>query len=190
MIVNLIIIIILNQEQIVNMKVPANTIEVKYTSGNELVYNFNYKYYQGYYYEFNDRLFAGKEFNINALELIKADSKEVNTSLTNPKTFLYGTLSKIKPNNSKPTSIIYKYNSSIRYFLAHVVNKPLIIKEVNKETYNSFQNNSYYISVALTFDGGFNNIELEEAEIKMPGIKTFVNTSYIPPQVEESGLVG
>jgi len=24
----------------------------------------------------------------------------------------------------------------------------------------------------------------------MPGIKTFVNTSYIPPSTEESGLVG
>jgi hypothetical protein len=172
------------------MRVPSNTIEVKYTEGREFVYLFNYKFYQGYYYIFNDRFFAGKEFNINAPELVRADSADINTALTRPTTYLYGALSRISPNDKKPSSIIYKYDSNVRYFLANVTNKPLVIKEINKKTYDQFLNNPYYVSVALSYDGGFNNIELDEAEKQIPGIKTFIDTSYRPPFVEESGLLG
>jgi hypothetical protein len=170
------------------MRVPANTIEVKYTSGDEFVFSFNYKYYQGYYYEFNGRFFIGKEFNVNSSELVRANSREINTSLTNPKTYLYGSLSNIKPNNDKPVSFIYKYESNIRYFLSNVTNNT--IKEISEETYNNFKNNPYYTSIALKYEGGFSDAELREAEKKIPGITTFVNTSYIRPQVEESGLIG
>ncbi len=170
------------------MRVPANTIEIKYTSGDEFVFSFNYKFYQGYYYEFNDKFFAGKEFNIEAPELIRSKGREVDTALTNPKTFIYGSLSKVKPNNKKPSSFVYKYESDVRYFTYSVTNK--VIKEVSKKTYDEFKDNPYYISVVLNYKGGFNDIELNEAEKKIPGIKTFINTSYVPPQAEESGLVG
>jgi len=170
------------------MRVPANTIEIKYTSGDEFIFSFNYKFYQGYYYEFNDKFFAGKEFDINAPELIRSRGREVNTALTNPKTFIYGSLSKIVPNNIKPASFIYKGESDIRYFTYSVTSK--IIREISKITYNTFKNNPYYISIALNYKGGFNDIELNEAENKISGIKIFVNTSYVRPQNEENGLVG
>jgi hypothetical protein len=170
------------------MRIPANTIEIKYTSGNEFVYSFNYKFYQGYYYTFNDKFFAGKEFNANAPELVRSNSPEINTSLTNPKTYIYGSLSNIKPNNQKPASFIYKYESDVRYFTYSITNK--VIKEISKETYDKFKDDPYYISVILNYKGGFNDIQLDEAEKKIPGIKTFVNTSYVRPSTEESGLVG
>lgn len=170
------------------MRVPANIIEIKYTSGNEFVFLFNYKFYQGHYYEFNDKFFAGKEFNVNDPELVKANSKDINTSLTNPKTFVYGSLSNIKPNNKRPTSFIYKNEGDVRYFTYNTTSK--IIREINKKTYDDFKDDPYYISVALNYKGGFSNIELDEAESKIPGIKTFINTSYVPPQAEESGLIG
>jgi hypothetical protein len=170
------------------MRIPANTIEIKYTSGDEFIYEFSYKFYQGYYYEFNDKFFAGKEFDINAPELIRSKGREVNTALTNSKTFVYGSLSKIKPNNKKPASFIYKNESDVRYFIYNIGTN--VIREISKKTYDEFKDSPFYTSVVLNYKGGFNNIELDEAEKKIPGIKTFINTSYVPPQAEESGLVG
>jgi hypothetical protein len=172
------------------MRVPANIIEAKYTSGNEFVFALNYKYYQGYYYELNGKTFVGKEFNANSPELIKSNSDNVNTLLTDSKTYIYGFLSKIKINNQKIPSFFFKYESNIRYFITNPNIKPTLIKEINKETFNQIQNDSLYLSVSLSYDGGFSDKELNEAEIKIPGIKTFVNTSYTNPSVEESGLVG
>jgi hypothetical protein len=41
-------------------KIPANLITTGYTSGKEFVYVSNYKPYQGYYYEINNKFFVGK----------------------------------------------------------------------------------------------------------------------------------
>ena len=64
------------------------------------------------------------------------------------------------------------------------------IKEIDKKTFDQFQNDSLYSSVSLTFKGGFSENELKEAEKKIPGITTFVNSSYTPPPIEEDGSVG
>jgi hypothetical protein len=170
------------------MRIPANIIKIKYTSGDKFVFSFNYKFYQGYYYELNDKFFAGKEFDIYAPELIKANSNNVNTALTNPQTYIYGVLSKIKPSNKKPLSFIYRYKSDTRYFIYNITSK--IIKEVDKKTYDEFKINPYYISVALNFSNGFDDIELNKAEKKIPGIKTFANTSYIRPPFEDGSVGG
>ena len=172
------------------MRVPANLIKFNYTSGNEFAYALSYKYYQGHYYELNGKYFAGKEFNINAPELIKVNRFNVNTLLTQAATFAYGYISKKKINNEKPISFLYDNKEINRYYLAKINTVPTLIKEVNKETYQKFQSDPLYKSVSLVYDGGFNDFELNEAEKKIPGIKTFVNTSYLPPSTEESGLVG
>jgi len=172
------------------MKIPANLIKFNYTSGKEFAYALSYKYYQGSYYELNEKYFAGKEFDVNAPELIKVNRLDINTLLTQAATFAYGYISKKKINNSKPISFLYDNKETTRYYLNKVNNIPVLIKEVNKETFEKFQNDPLYKSVSLTYNGGFNEIELNEAEKKIPGIKTFVNTSYIPPSTEESGLVG
>lgn len=173
------------------MRVPANLIKYNYTSGNEYAYASDYKYYQGHYYEINGKFFAGKEFSTDSSELIKvSNSINVNTLLTQASTYVYGFLSKTKLNNNKPSSFLYKYKDTNRYFLSKVNVNPILIKEVDETTFKNFQNDPLYKSVTLYYNGGFSDTEVNEAEKKMPGIKTFVNTSYIPPQVEESGLEG
>lgn len=173
------------------MRIPANIIKSKYTSGNEFIYKLNYKFYQGHYYELNDRFFVGKEFNADAPELIKASNNtEVNDLLTRAATFIYGYISKNKLSNNKPASFLYDNQSTSRYYLSKVNIIPILIKEVSKDTYEKFQNDPLYKSVVLSYKGGFSEKELNEAEKKMPGIITFVNTSYLPPSIEESGLVG
>ena len=83
------------------MRVPSNIIiENKYTLGNELIYAKTYKEYQGYYYEINDKLFAGREFDPKALQLIKINSVDINLLKLNSKTSTYGNLTKVTlPNN-------------------------------------------------------------------------------------------
>lgn len=174
------------------MKIPANiVISNQYTIGKEYMYADSYKEYQGYYYELGGRLFAGKEPSIDAPRLLPMNSPDVNILLTNQKTSAYGKLSKIQINpTQKPASIIYDYSKDIRYFCVKTNVFPTTIKEINKVTFDQIQNNPFYISVSLSFIGGFNDTELNEAEKKMSGIKSFVNTSYLPPPFEEDGSIG
>jgi hypothetical protein len=167
------------------MRIPSNIIETKYTSGNEFVFDYNYKYYQGYYYEFNGKYFAGKTFNTNAPKLVKANSTDINPLLTDPKTFIYGSLSKVKLNNSIPTSIINKsnINGGIRYFSKKINSNPILIREIDKNTFDKFQNNPYYQVISIEFpEGGYfgNQKSLDDAEKQMPGIKSFI-ISEPPP---------
>jgi len=167
------------------MKIPSNIIEIKYTSGNEFVFSFNYKYYQGYYYELNDRIFAGKEFNINAPKLIKANSKEINPLLTSVKTLVYGSLSKIKLNNTPPSSIISKGNikGGIRYFSKKNNTNPILIREITEEIFKQYQNNPLYQTISIDFpEGGYfgEQQSLDDANKIMPGIKAFI-LSELPP---------
>ena len=172
------------------MRIPANIItENKYTIGKEYIDKKTHKLYQGYYYELNNKFFAGKEFNNNAPELIKIKSSQVNNLLLQAATYIFGSLSKVKLNDQKIPSFFFKYESNIRYFTAKFNSKSLI-KEISKETFDQIQNDPLYLSVFLSYDGGFSDRELNEAEKKIPGIKTFVNTSYTNPSVEESGLIG
>jgi hypothetical protein len=172
------------------MRIPANIItENKYTIGKEFINRKTHKLYQGYYYELNNKFFAGKEFNNNAPELIKIKSDQVNNLLLTAATYIFGSLSKVKLTDQKIPSFFFKYESNIRYFTAKF-NEKSLIKEINEETFNQIKDNPLYISLPLSYDGGFNNNELNEAEKKIPGIKSFVNTSYTNPSIEESGLVG
>jgi hypothetical protein len=172
------------------MRIPANIItENKYTIGKEFINRKTHKPYQGYYYELNNKFFAGKEFNNNAPELIKIKSDQVNNLLLTAATYIFGSLSKVKLTDQKIPSFFFKYESNIRYFTAKF-NEKSLIKEINEETFNQIKDNPLYVSLPLSYDGGFNDNELNEAENKIPGIKLFVNTSYTNPSIEESGLLG
>jgi hypothetical protein len=88
------------------MRVPSNIIiENKYTLGKELIYAKTYEEYQGYYYEINDKLFAGREFDPKALQLIRINSADVNPLRFNPKTATYGNLTKTTLPNNRIISI-------------------------------------------------------------------------------------
>jgi hypothetical protein len=172
-----------------SLRIPQNQIvKSKYTVGKEYMFESTYKEYQGYYYELNSKLFAGKEFNTSAPTLIKINLSNINTLRTNPSTFIYGIISGVKLNNATPPSFLFQYNSDTRYF-SYQLNKKLI-KEIDKDTFTSFQSNPLYAVISLSYVGGFKDTELKEAENIIPGITTYVNTSYTNPPIEESGLIG
>lgn len=156
------------------LRVPQNQIvESKYTSGKEYMFNDTYREYIGYYYELNGKLFAGKEFNVNAPELIKINSSGVNNLLTNPFTYIYGKISGVKLNNIKPQSYTYQYDSTKRYFSYYITKN--LIKEINKENFDLLLSNPLYKTISLTYQKGFSPEELDKAELIIPGIKTFVS---------------
>jgi hypothetical protein len=172
-----------------SIRIPSNIIvKSKYTIGKEYMYEQNHSEYQGYYYEMNGKWFAGKEFNIDAPVLLKIIDKNINSLLSTAATYIYGQISKIKLDDFKVQSHFFQYDSNVRYF-SYEINKNLI-KEINQDTFNTISSNPLYRTIALSYTNGFNNKELAIAEIKIPGITTFAQTSYTPPPVEESGLLG
>jgi hypothetical protein len=177
-----------------NLRVPSNqVVESKYTIGGEFKEVISLKDYKGYYYEFNSKYFVGETFDVNALELIPTRLREPNPLLTNLTSFTYSAIATTAANaimnKIKPTSHVFQYDSTTRYYSYSIKEK--IIKEINKENFDAIQSNILYTTVSLSYNGGFNNIELDEAEKKIPGIKTFVENSYIRPKTEDGGgLVG
>lgn len=174
------------------VRIPQNKIQYNYTSGKEYINEKTHEEYQGHYYKFNGKIFAGKEFNSNAPVLIPIpkDNRNVplnfNKLLTQAATYVYGRISGKKISGNIPLSFIYNYESNIRYFTHHVNKKQ--IKEISKDTFDSLQNNPnpLYNTIKLNFISGFDELELTTAEQKIPGIREFVNTSYTKPP--EDGL--
>ncbi len=164
------------------LRIPQNqTVTSKYTTGKEYLLLNTHKEYQGYYYELNNKFFAGKEFNINAPEIVKITSDKVNKLLLNPSTETYGNISNIKLNNQKPFSYYFNKDTTdntFRYFTKKVNEN--IIKEINKDNYDQIITNPLYVSVALYYQSNFDENELNEAEKKIPGIKEYINTTYVP----------
>jgi hypothetical protein len=165
------------------MRIPANIIETKYTSGNEFVFSFNYKYYQGYYYELNGKIFVGKEFNINASELIKADSKEINPLLTNSKTLIYGSLSKVNLNNTEAKGIIPPDThdidpNRIDFYYKKVNTNPILIRQISEQTYSNLKNDPLYI---VTYIGNYKGINqtIYDASKEISELENWINSDQI-----------
>jgi hypothetical protein len=162
------------------VKVPANIIETKYTSGDEFVFSFNYKYYKGYYYELNGKTFAGKEFNVNASELVKANSKEINPLLTSAKTLVYGSLSKVKLNNINVKGVIppddHNVNVDLVVFYCKKINiNPILIKQISEQTYYTLKNDPLYI---VTYIGNYKGIDqdINDASKQIPELRDWLTS--------------
>jgi hypothetical protein len=162
------------------MKIPANIIETKYTSGNEFVFSLNYKYYQGYYYELNGKIFAGKEFNADSSELIRSNSNNINTLLTDSKTYIYGFLSKTRINNVKVKGVIppdaHNVNVDIINFYCKKINtNPILIKQISEQTYSSLENDPLYI---VTYIGNYKGIDqtIYDASKQIPELKDWLTS--------------
>lgn len=158
------------------MKIPSNTIEVKYTSGNEFIVKSTYRFYQGYYYELNNAFFVGKEFSANAVELTKVNNEDINLTLVNSKTYTYGFL-KINPfKKSIPFTSLPKQNlqanpEQIETYYAQKINVvPTTIKEINKETFIKLQQDPYYKTTSLKIDRS----DIDQAEKQIPGLKAWL----------------
>lgn len=171
-----------------SLKIPKNIIVTsKYTSGKEYMVISTYKEYQGYYYELNNRVFAGKEFNINAPELQKIETSKINPFLTNASSYIYGLISKVKLKDSKiqpyiftPTEEEVLNGTSIRYFSKKLNETPVIIKEINKSNYDEILQNSLYKTVSIKYintnknTGYFDQNELTKAIIQIPELRAFL----------------
>ena len=170
-----------------SLVIPSNLIKTKYTIGGEFMFTLTQREYKGYYCEFNGKFYVGKEFNINAPELTRISvGNRLNNLFNKAGTYAYNLLSNASlNNNNQPQSYIYDYKSNIRYFIAKILTQPYIIKEVDSTTYKQLQGNALYTTVALFFEGGFNNKELDEAEKKIPGLKNFIDNIYVSPPSDD-----
>ena len=156
------------------MRIPKNIIETdKYTTGGELVYKETQTSYKGYYYILNNRYFAGKEYIVNAPELIK--TQQSNTLLYRPSTAIFSAASGITSKSLRSPKVssiqpnIVSNPTSTRYFSQQINVKPITIKEISKETYDSLQGNSLFTT---TFIGLTQNID--QANQQMPGLRAFL----------------
>ena len=67
--------------------------------------------------------------------------------------------------------------NSIRYFIKKINQFPIIIKEINEQTYNNYKNNPFYQSIAVKLpasDFKIDTKELDQADKQMPGLKAFL----------------
>lgn len=166
-----------------SIRIPKNIIVTsKYTSGREYMVISTYKEYKGYYYELNNRIFAGKEFSINAPELQKIEVSKINPLLTKASTYVYGLISNIQFLSSKPTSKIYNPTEEelnrgfvTRYFSKKLNETPIIIKEIDENSYKELQQNYIYQVILIKWSTvSDNEIIKTQADKEMPGIKAFL----------------
>jgi hypothetical protein len=161
--------------------VPSNLIVSKYTQGSEFIRADNYASYQGYYYELRGKTYIGKEYNINAVELLKVNSNQVNTLIANPSTAVYGAVSEVNipqpptvaslpfQSNSTPT---FPNNTSIRFFYKKYNDN--IIKEINENGYKSLQPQPIYQTTFIgTYKGKTQTID--QADQQISGLKTWLS---------------
>jgi len=142
-----------------DIRIPSNQIvKSKYTIGKEYMYKDTYREYQGYYYELNNKLFTGKEFDSNAPELILIPKNNnvpsgFNILLTKASTYAYGKISGTKLNNTKLPSIQPSLLiSNIKYLAKENNSFPLKIIFISEDIYNeNLQNNILYSFTKVYF---------------------------------------
>jgi len=159
------------------MKVPSNIIvKSQYTQGKEFIYSDTYEIYQGYYYEMNSKYFIGRTFDPNAGEILKLQSDKVDKLKLNPKLFTFISLLKTKlPNTTKISSIIPDGRNSTQYFAKKLNYSPILIKEINEETFTNLQTDPTYQILSLTLPASdYDPAILDQADKQMPGLKSFV----------------
>lgn len=162
------------------MGVPKNVIVTsKYTSGNEFVYAQTSSPYQGYYYEFNGKIFAGKEPKANDPEILKVTSDKVNRLFNKGiSTAVYSLVSGVTsqmlttpPIKSVPTTTDRFAYQSTRFFYKKYNNN--LIKETDEDGYKSLQSQPVY---QITFIGTYNGKTqtIIEANQQVPGLEAFL----------------
>jgi hypothetical protein len=156
------------------MRVPKNIIQTsKYTSGDEFVEEKTNKPYQGYYFELNGSLYTGKEYSIDAIKIIK--KQDQNQLYNSSNTALFSLISGITSQQLSipPINSVSINTTSTRFFSQKININPIIIKEVDKNSYVSIQGNALH---KTTFIGNYNGVDqnTEQAYSQMPGLKEFL----------------
>jgi hypothetical protein len=169
------------------LRVPQNQIVTsKYTAGKEYMFVSTYREYKGYYYELNGKLFAGKEFNPNNVELMKLNSDNVNKLRTNPSTYLYGTISNVVLNKTTKIASIPFTGAVTRYFAKKINLDPIIIKEISKETFEQTQSDPLYQTLIVENSSSLTDKQLDNLDKKMPGIKAYLSTDDLRTSGDET----
>ena len=135
--------------------IPADKIlENQYTTGNEFISLSTGKYYQGYYcIVLGSKYYEGKTYTIPLKELKKANS-----------TFI------------PPPPVSLPPQPLTRYFIKKLNVFPIVIKEVNKQTYENFVNDLFYQTAIIDGEMIFRDSpELNKAEAQMSGLKAFLS---------------
>lgn len=161
------------------LKIPQNQIvKSQYTSGGEYMFISTQNEYQGYYYELNGKIFAGKEFNTNNPEIVKIQSDSFNKLLGKASTYVYGKISGAKIKNSIVKSLPKSDNPNIndvgtKFYCSKVNISPILIKEIDEQTYINLQKDPLY---KITYTGTYNDKfqSIDEAEKQLPGVKAFI----------------
>ena len=160
------------------MRYPKNQLkENLHTPGGEFIDTSNNRVYSGYYWEINGRYFIGKTASNNAIELKKASPEEIQKAQLN-KTEGINNISKgtILSSNTNVTSIPANTSTSnIRYFSKQINVAPVVIKEINKDTFDNIKGNGLYQTLSLSSDSIYpNSPALNVAEKNFFGIKSFL----------------
>jgi len=139
--------------------VPKNIItEDQYTRGGELFKLNTGEPYQGFYCIIGNKYYTGKTYLSTSVELIKRQPN----SIANPPASFKG---------------INSTNNTFgkRYFAKKLNVNPLLIREINVETYSKLNKDPLYQTVVLDGTQIFSGSKiLDEAEKKMVGIKAFL----------------
>ena len=163
------------------IRIPSNQIVTsKYTSGGEFIVELTNAAYQGYYYELNNNLYAGKTFDIKSPKLIKI--KDRNTLLNRGlSTAIFSLVSGITSktlSTPKITSLSNGINDLYikpegipKFYCKKLNNQPILIKEISEDDFNILQSNPIYQTLRIDFKS---QNYLEQAEKQMPGITTFL----------------
>lgn len=170
------------------LRIPKNQIITgKYTAGKEYMFVSTYREYIGYYYELQGKLYAGKEFDIRAPELILINSDQVNKLLINPNTYIYGKVSGTKVIQTKiestvftPTEDDYAKGSKIRYFVKKINANPIIIKEVNQTNYNTIKADPLYQVLEANVKLYPTENDLDILNKQMLGLKDYLKSESLP----------
>ena len=158
------------------MRIPKNIIsENLYTSGDEFVDVKTNALYQGYYYEYKSKFYAGNTFDFKAPEIIKI--KKSNSLFNNISTVIFSAISGIS--SQAITSAIVKgnpiktENKTVIFFSRQVNIQPILIKSIDENTYLSIQKDAIYQTIYIgTYKG--NITSAEQAYTQMPGLKEFL----------------
>ena len=165
-------------------KIPLNAITIKYTSGKEFVNIKTNAPYTGNYYNFNNKIYAGKEYNPADSELVKI--QDSNKLLNNPQTVIFSLISGISSQQLQKPSITSIPNKgkgitsdTPRFFCRNITQKDIIIKEIDETTYNSLKTNPLYQTTSVIFSPspGYERglpSNLEQAEKELPSITIFL----------------
>lgn len=164
-----------------SIRIPKNKIkESKYTSGGEFIEEITNKMYKGYYYELNNSFYTGKEYDVKSLKLIKVENRNKFLTKGSPLA-MFSILSGLtsqkfqipKINNIPTNKFSTNINNDLQFYYTEINKEPIIIKEIDENTYKQIKSNPIY---KTTYVGDYKGKTqtLEEANQQIPGLKTFL----------------